>query len=184
MHFGATSGTAVTVFGARLGIKSVNTGANYRLSIQNTSTGTPTFTEFTTDLVFGTTYLVVVKYDRGASPTVASLWVNPASLGGTEPSGSVINSSGTGAFAAFASICLRNNATTPKYYIDEIRVGAAWADVTPVPTATPSLSVTPTTLSGFTYVAGSGPSAPAKTYALSGSNLNIRYGNHYRFYRL
>jgi hypothetical protein len=131
MHFGATSGTTVSVFGGRLGIKSVNSAANYRLSIQNTSSGTPTFTEFAQDLNFGTTYLIVVKYDRSTNPTTASLWVNPSSLGGSEPSGSVTNNSGTGSFAQFASICLRNNATTPKAEIDEIRIGAAWADVTP-----------------------------------------------------
>ena len=37
-------------------------------------------------------------------------------------------------------------------------------------TATPTLVATPTTLSGFTYVTGSGPSAE-QTYALSGSGL-------------
>jgi hypothetical protein len=132
MHFAQTSGTSVTVFGARLGVKSVNTGANYRFMIQNTSGGTPTFTEFAQDMNFGTTYLVVVKYDRSANPTVASLWVNPSSLGGIEPSGSVSNSSGTGTFSALVSICLRNNATTPKAEIDEIRVGATYADVTPL----------------------------------------------------
>jgi hypothetical protein len=131
MHFGQTAGSGVTVFGARLGIKSVNSGANYRLSIMNTSGGTPTFTEFNQDLNFSTTYLVVVKYDRSTSPTTAYLWVNPTSIGGSEPSGFVSNNSGTGTFSAFASICLRNSGTTPKAEIDEIRVGTTWADVTP-----------------------------------------------------
>ena len=130
---GATAGTSVTTLGARLGVYSTNTGANYRLSIQNTSGGTPTFTDFATDLVYGTTYLVVLKYDRAASPTAASLWVNPssASFGATEPVGSVSNNSGTGLFASFASVFLRNTATTPKAEIDEIRIGQTWADVTP-----------------------------------------------------
>jgi PKD repeat protein len=141
MHFGAASGASNTTFGGRLGAKSVNAGANFRFAIMNTSTGTTTFTDNGADLVFGTTYLVVVKYDRTAIPTVASMWVNPASLGGTEPSGAVTNSSGTGSFSTFASICLRNSATTPKAYIDEIRVGAAWADVTPTGAAAPAISV-------------------------------------------
>jgi hypothetical protein len=134
MHFGAASGTTVTTFGGRLGAKQVNTGANYRFMIQNISGGTPNFTEFPEDLTFGTTYLVVVKYDKSTSPTTASLWVNPSSLGGAEPTGSVSNTSGTGTFSTFASICLRNNATTPKVEIDEIRIGATWADVTPTGT--------------------------------------------------
>jgi hypothetical protein len=130
---GATAGNPVTVLGARLGAYSTNAGANYRLSIQNTSGGTPTFTDFATDLAYGTTYLVVLKYDRAASPTVASLWVNPSSssFGGAEPAGSVSNNSGTSTFAAFASVFLRNTATTPKVEIDEIRIGQTWSDVTP-----------------------------------------------------
>jgi len=152
MHFGATAGTTVTIFGARLGAKLVNSGANFRFMIENTSGGTPNFTEFPQDLSFGTTYLVVAKYNKSASPTVANLWVNPSSLGGTEPAGSVTNNSGTGAFATFASICLRNNATTPKVEIDEIRIGPNWADVTPtipiVITTSPVTSITTTTATG------------------------------------
>ncbi|MEI6455579.1 MAG: PKD domain-containing protein [bacterium] len=175
MHFGATAGNPVTSFGARLGAKSINAGANYRFIIQNTSGGSPNFTEFAQDLSFGTTYLVVVKYDRSTSPTTASLWVNPSSLGGSEPAGSVSNASGTGTFVAFASICLRNNATTPKVEIDEIRVGPAWADVTP-PGAAPSISTSVGTLTGFQYAFGAGPSA-SQTYNLSGANLTGAPGN-------
>ena len=138
MHIGQTSGTAVTIFGGRLGAKLVNSGANYRFMIQNTSGGSPTFTEFAQDLNFGTTYLVVVKYDRSTSPTVATLWVNPPTIGGSEPaSGYVTNNSGTGTFSAFASICLRNNQYTPKAEIDEIYVGETYASVTPGADVTP-----------------------------------------------
>ena len=175
MHFGATAGTSVSIFGARLGAKQVNAGANYRFMIQNTSGGTPNYTEFAQDLNFGTTYLVVVKYDRTAVPTMASLWVNPASLGGAEPGGFVSNNSGTGSFANFASICFRNNATTPKVDIDEIRVGPTWADVTPLG-ALPSVNVTPATLTGFTYFLGAGPSI-SQSYNLSGANLAPAAGN-------
>jgi hypothetical protein len=130
LHFGATSGNGpVTVLFGRLGIISVNTGANYRLGISNTSGGTPTYTEFATDLNFGTTYLVVVKYDY--SINTASLWINPSSLGGSEPAGQVTNNSGTSAISAFGSVCIRNASATPKAYIDEIRVGTTWAEVTP-----------------------------------------------------
>lgn len=130
MGLGTTSGASVNGLGARLGIVSSNS-TNYRLSIQNTSGGTPTFTENAVDLNFGTTYLVVVKYDTAASPTSATLWVNPSNLGGTEPVSTVTNNSGTTAFATTASIFLRNNATTPKVEIDEVRVGSTWAEVTP-----------------------------------------------------
>lgn len=135
MGLGTTAGANVTGLGARLGIVSSNSGANYRLSVQNTSGGTPTFTENAVDLTFGTTYLVVVKYDTAASPTVVTLWVNPSNLGATEPSSTVTNNSGTTAFATTASIFLRNNGTTPKVEIDEVRVGTTWAEVTPTGTA-------------------------------------------------
>jgi len=132
MHFGASAGAANTTFGARLGVKAVGTPVtNFRFVISNISGGTPTYSDNGADLAFGTTYLVVVKYDISVTPTVATMWVNPSSLGGTEPTGGISNNSGTNAFTPFASICLRNNATTPKANIDEIRVGATWADVTP-----------------------------------------------------
>ena len=134
--FGTSSGSSVTGLPARLHIKSVNSGANFRLGIQNSTGGTPTQTEYPTDLSFGTTYLVVVKYDlNGTSPDIASLWINPSSLGGsTEPDGAVVNSSGTTGQTGFASICIRNGSGTPKANIDEIRVGQTWVDVTPAST--------------------------------------------------
>lgn len=139
---GGTAGTTITSLACRLGINSSNGGDNYKLHIQSNTGGSPNFTEFPTDLNFGTTYLVVLKYDRSASPNVATLWVNPASLGGSEASGSVSNSSGTTNLAAFASIYIRNAANsgttasgTPKAEIDEIRVGTTWASVTPEATA-------------------------------------------------
>jgi PKD repeat protein len=184
MHFGTTAGTTVTIFGARLGAKSVNSGANYRFMIENTSGGTPTFTEFPQDLNFGTTYLVVCKYDKSSSPTVANLWVNPASLGGTEPSGSVTNNSGTGTFNIFASVCLRNNATTPKVEIDEIRVGPTWADVTPlgvqiIVTTSAVTSITSTTATGGGNVVSDGGSPiTARGICWSTSANPTITGNH------
>jgi len=134
MHFAATAGNSgVTEFPARLGIKSVNAGANFRFSILNMSGGT--YTDCATDLTFGTTYLVVVKFNIAAN--TASLWVNPASLGGTEPTADAINSSSTTApTGTLSSICIRNgwdsgnSAGAPKAEIDEIRVNTTWAGVT------------------------------------------------------
>lgn len=153
MSFGATSGTSVTSLAGRLGIKSANTAANYRLYIGNNSGGTLVYTEFVQDLNFGTTYLVVVKLDRSTSPITASLWINPSNLGSSEPSGSVSNTSGTGTFTAFYSICLRNSATTPKANIDEIRVGETWASVTPAAAVTPTITVT-SPVAGYHWTQG------------------------------
>ena len=133
ISLGGSSGTSVTSLFGRVAITSSGTG--YRLSISNTSnsSGTSTqltYTENSVDLVFGTTNLVVVKYDRLASPTVATLWVNPSSLGGAEPVSTLTNSSGTSTVTAFASVAIRNSSATPKAEIDEIKVGLSYADVT------------------------------------------------------
>ena len=40
------------------------------------------------------------------------------------------------------------------------------------PSATPTISVNPNSLSDFTYVVGNGPSTPAKTFTVSGMNLS------------
>ena len=130
MGFGATSGSSVPTLGARLGAVSSSAGTKYRLNISNISTGTITYTENPVDLDFGINYLVVVKYERSVAPTVATLWVNPTSLGGAEPTSTVTNNSGTATFPTFGSIYLRNASATPKVQIDEIKVGVNWSDVT------------------------------------------------------
>jgi len=152
MSFGATAGSSVTSLGGRLGIKAITSATSYRLSISNISGGTPTYTDFAQDLNCGTTYLVVVKYDRSTNPTTASLWVDPVatSFGGTEPAGSVTNATGTNTFAAFASMCIRNSANTPKVEIDEIRVGSTWAEVTPAGTVAAPTKLVVTSINGGT----------------------------------
>lgn len=149
LSFGGAAGSSVTSLGARLGIKSSNGGANFRFGVGNNSggTGNPVYTEVATDLTFGLTYLVVVKFDRAAIPTLASMWVNPSSLGSAEPAGAVTNATGTNTFASFSSICVRNGSGTPKAELDEIRVGTTWADVTPVGT----IAAPTTQTSNFTF---------------------------------
>jgi len=133
LHFGATSGAENITLGARLAVKSVGTATNFRFMILNISGGTPVYADNGADLNVGTTYLVVVKYDISSPVTVATMWVNPVSIGGTEPAGGISNNTGSStSFTSFGSICLRNGSATPKSYIDEIRVGATFADVTPV----------------------------------------------------
>ncbi len=131
--FGGTSGSSVTSLFARLFAKS--SGSGYQLGITNNSgTGTST-TYYTTDLSFGTTYLVVVKHDfNGTSNDISSLWVNPASLGGAEPTANAINSGSATSVTGFASVFLRNGTNTPKVDIDEVRAGTTWAAVTPAVT--------------------------------------------------
>ncbi|MDW8295397.1 MAG: T9SS type A sorting domain-containing protein [Raineya sp.] len=169
LHFGATTGTSVTVLAGRLHVRAVG-ASNFNLGILNQSGGTPVTTYLSTNFNVGTTYFVVVKYNTTSN--TASLWVNP-SLGGSEPAPDATNNTGTNTTAQVRSICIRQGGsgsnTTGNIEIDEIRVGTTWASVTPA-AATPSLSVTPASLSGFTTTAGT-PST-SQSYSLSGSNLS------------
>ncbi|MGQ9848125.1 MAG: T9SS type A sorting domain-containing protein, partial [Bacteroidales bacterium] len=133
MHFASEAGNTFNdnQFFARLA--ATTTGATtYKLGISSSST---TFTSFPTDLNCGTTYLIVVKYNKSTGK--ATLWVNPTSLGTTEPTSGSVTSSDSFTASGIASICIRNgystvvNGGTPKMYIDEIRVGETWASVTP-----------------------------------------------------
>lgn len=131
-HLSTTNGSGASNFTAKVHIRSSNAAANFRLGVSETG-NTPV--EVTGDLAFGTTYLVVVKYvfNNTAGNDLATMWVNPSSLGTTESAGGVTglgsanvtayNSSNTG-------ICIRNASATPKADIDEIRVGTTWAHVT------------------------------------------------------
>lgn len=133
VHLGATSGTSVSSFTGKVHARSSNTALNYRLGVSETG-NTPT--EATGDLTFGTTYLVVVKYvyNNTAGNDLATIWVNPTSLGGAEPVGGVNGpgSANVGSYnSATTAICIRNASATPKAEIDEIRAGTSWASVTP-----------------------------------------------------
>lgn len=140
IHFGNTAGSSNTVLFGRVSIRTA--GGNYRLGIQNTSGTGANYTDVPVDMNYGSTNLVVVKYDfNGASNDVVTIWVNPTALGGVEPAGGISNSSSTSTTpATFASIGIRNSSATPNADIDEIRVGTTFAMVTPA-TAAGSLPV-------------------------------------------
>lgn len=147
--FGSTAGNNAGIQFGRVGAKSVNAGANFRLGVHNgAGGGTPTYSEQAIDLNFGTTYLVVVKYEITAvGNDIATIWVNPASLGETEPAGGASNSSvGGTTVSTFGSVCITNTNATPNAEIDEVRTGTTWASVTPAPPTVTSF----TPISGYT----------------------------------
>jgi hypothetical protein len=172
MSLGQTSGSAVTVLAGRLGIKAVTASTTeYQLGILNQSGGTPVYVDWTTTMSFGTTYLVVIKVDASTSPVTAQLWVNPATLGGSEPLGSVSNNSGTNLITEFKSVCIRNGSGTPKANIDEIRVGTTFADVTPLGTTAPSLTLSETSLADFGSIVAGTAGYVEGSFNISGINL-------------
>ncbi len=126
-----------------------------------------------------TTYLVVLKYTFNTGTTtddVASLFINPAT-NGIEPSPTVTASDVITDLASISAIAVRQGTAgnLVNAQLGSIRVGNSWTDVIPA-APTPSISASPSTLTGFQYAFGAGPSA-SQTYNLSGSNLTPASGN-------
>ncbi len=168
IHIGnAASPTSFTSFASRIFAKISNNVVNFGLS--NSSTATYGTTEFSKN----NTYLLIVKYTINTSGNdTVSLWVRSSGIPSSENNAGdpeVINSSTTGQDIINA-IALRqgSSTTSPQVVVDGIRVGTSWNDL--FPSTTPTLVVNPTSLTGFTYVEGSGPSA-SQSYTLSGSDL-------------
>jgi len=137
----------------------------------------------TTLLNYNQTYLVVVRYDFIAGSTSndqVALWINPDIT--TEPlitSAEVLSTSGTDANPATVGNFHWHNRglSNPVGSFDGIRVayGAtsaqAWANLNAYSGgSTPTLTVNPATLSGFTYIQGSGPSGE-QSFSISGTGL-------------
>ncbi|BDQ02184.1 T9SS type A sorting domain-containing protein [Ignavibacterium sp.] len=78
----------------------------------------------------GTTYLVVVKYefyDGGTSNDTVKLWINPV-LDGNEPTPDLTVGDAGNDATSLAMVALRqgSTSTSPKLYIDGIRVANSW----------------------------------------------------------
>lgn len=135
MHI-SPAGTATTAFYARLHLIAGSTAGTFRVGISNRSEATVLDT---VDRPTGTPIFVVVKYSNvaGATNDVVNLFINPA-LGGAEPAPTQTTNTPTSTDATtFGRVNLRQPGTVTggAVDIDEIRVGTAWADVTPAAAA-------------------------------------------------
>jgi hypothetical protein len=133
---------------ARTFIKSSGTG--FRIGVSK-SGGAAVAGFNPTDLVFGTTYQVVVKYTivSGATNDSVKLFINPV-LGANEPaatSSAVVteNDITLNSTTGLGGIVLRQGTSTnaPTLTIDGIIVGQTWASVTPFH---PSIKMNPTSV--------------------------------------
>ena len=173
-HFGSASGLAAGSFGGRIWIKKDPASAAFAFGLSKSSTlANLSYTGYNYNT--GTTYLIVVKYSiiSGVSNDIADLFINPT-LNSNEPVPTISTLAAdnlTSDPSQLASFCLRQGSasTAPALKLDGIVVSNNWADIVGV-SASPNLSVDPVTLSGFSYVSGSGPSA-SQSYSLSGANL-------------
>lgn len=140
-----------TNYRARTFIKSSGTG--YRIGVSKS--GAAAVAGFNpTDLVFGTTYQVVVKYTivSGATNDSVKLFINPV-LGATEPaatSSAVVTETDItlNSTTGLGGIALRqgSSATAATLTIDGLLVGRTWASVTPLAVVNPVVKFNPTTL--------------------------------------
>ncbi len=95
--------------------------------------------------------------------------VNPT-LGGSEPTADVTQTSALATDPVdVARITIRQGTNSFPGQLDGIRVATTWADIVGA-SSSASITVSPTSLTGFTYVVGSGPSAE-QSFSISGSNL-------------
>lgn len=76
----------------------------------------------------------------------------------------------TATFSNVGSIALRQYHANQRIIVDGIRVATNWGDAVTPSGGTPLITIAPTTLSGFTYVFGSGPSAE-QSFTVEGSEL-------------
>jgi hypothetical protein len=133
---GFVQGTSTT-FGGTLWINKVsettfNIGVNPRTTAANTVYSP---TAYSTN----TTYLVVTSYTfvDGTTNDIVKLWINPSSLGSTEPTASATATNTLGDLASIGRLLIRqgSNTDTPNVELDEFRIATTWAEVTPQATA-------------------------------------------------
>jgi pectate lyase len=100
------------------------------------------------------THFIVAGYTFLAGADRVDLWVDPSSLGGTNVPSSTLNST-SGSDATSLSICFLNHAVNQTVFVDELRIGTSWADVTPVnggpppPVSNPVITTAYMTPDGF-----------------------------------
>jgi autotransporter-associated beta strand protein len=108
-----------------------------RLALGKNSSTAATITNATA-LPTNTTHLVVVRlrWVSGTSNDELALWLNPGSLGvgeGSVPSATITTTSGSDASTIGSLAVVHQTTPTPPgdFYVDEVRIGLTWAEVTP-----------------------------------------------------
>jgi hypothetical protein len=130
------------------------------------------------------THLVVVRYTfTGTSSDQVDLWVDPASStygAATAPasSGSASGGSNPSSIPYFGLYTSSDHAGNPYLYVDEVRIGTSWADVTPgtPPPPPPSglLQVTNVGMTGHGFVMrGSGGTSNGVYDVLASEDMTI-----------
>ena len=169
-----------TFYHARLFARTKTGGYEIGLAKGGMGGTTAVYNAASTTLTLNTNYFVVLKYDFGTNATdvaddVASVFVFSSSVPLTEPATpEVTATTGTGTLNELRRFAIRQQGGGPSGEIDYIRVGTTWAEVTSA-AATPTITVTPASLSGFTTTTGT--ASASQNYTLSGGNLTPASGS-------
>jgi len=163
-----------TTYYARLFITPSTSG--YKIGISKYTDGLGASNITSTEYSVGSVYTVVVKYTYidGVMNDEIKVFVleSTSSIPLTEPTPAFTYVETTKADAsAFGSFLIRQGGTTsaPTNILDGIRVGISWAELFP-PLTDPTIVISPSVFSGFSYDVGNGPSS-AETFTISGINL-------------
>jgi pectate lyase len=111
------------------------------------------------------THLIVARYSFLAGNDQVDLWVDPTSLGDNSqvPAATLTTGTGSTSDATQIDYIFLNHAAAQTLWLDELRVGAAWADVTPtsgggsVSASGPVISQTQLTPDAFVLGGTNGP---------------------------
>lgn len=129
---GTSSSFGGTLWITKVSESTFNIGVNPRTTAANTVNSSTTYNT-------NTTYLIVISYTvvDGTGNDIVKIWINPSSLGTTEPTASATSTNtGTDLTSVGRLLIRQGSATdTPNVELDEFRIGTTWADVTPQATA-------------------------------------------------
>ncbi|MBL7738520.1 MAG: fibronectin type III domain-containing protein [Chitinophagaceae bacterium] len=163
---------STTAFGATVWTRLSTTPGKYNIGISTRSNSAVVW--LPNQLDPATNYFVVAAYQiiAGTANDVSKIWLNTSAIGGSEPAADATSVAGTDlTTAGVERIFLRQDSDleTAPVDIDEIRVGIAWADVTPGGAPVPALSIS-SPLTAFGNVCINTTAGP-NSFTISGSNL-------------
>ncbi|MDD2424177.1 MAG: endonuclease, partial [Candidatus Cloacimonetes bacterium] len=172
-HFG-TENVSTSFFRGRVFIQKDTATDNFRFGLSNAASALDPAITTPYNYSYGNTYLVALRYDfvEGDNNDVVNMWINP-SISSIEPAAHLTSIDAISSEPAnLGSIALRqgNSSNAPALTIDGIRVASTWSHLFPSAPSVPIVEVLPTNLSGFSYVAGHGPSAE-QSFSVNGINL-------------
>ncbi|HVM59823.1 MAG TPA: immunoglobulin domain-containing protein [Verrucomicrobiae bacterium] len=127
------------------------------------------------------THLIVASYTFQSGADLVALWVDPTSLGNNSSVPSATISTTAGSDGSSLSTIFLNHAAAQTVYLDELRVGTSWADVTPTSTA-PVVSGPPVITQAFMdptgfVVSGTNGTPSGTYYVITSANMAATVSN-------